>query len=121
MKNSLILQIHAYAIKKYTAQPEYLWSKYPEYSILRRKDNNKWFATIMKVHCEKLGINEKGLKEVINVKCHPNDVAILRSANGFLPAYHMNKENWITILLDGSVPIEIIFDLIDDSYNLIGK
>ena len=35
--------------------------------------------------------------------------------------YHMNKEHWISILLDGTVPIEKIYDLIDVSYDLKGK
>lgn len=38
-----------------------------------------------------------------------------------LPAYHMNKENWITILLDGTVSKGKICELIDISYELTGK
>lgn len=41
--------------------------------------------------------------------------------NGILPAYHMNKEHWITILLDGTVSKEKICELIDISYELTGK
>ncbi len=35
---------------------------------------------------------------------------------GIMPAYHMNKLHWITVLLDGTVPEERICDLIDISY-----
>ena len=31
----------------------------------------------------------------------------------------MNKEHWNTIILDGSLPNEMIFKMIDDSYNLV--
>jgi predicted DNA-binding protein (MmcQ/YjbR family) len=37
---------------------------------------------------------------------------------GFLPAYHMNKEHWLTVLLDNTVPEKEIYELIDDSYEL---
>lgn len=56
--------------------------------------------------------------EVLNVKCDPELASILRDENGILPAYHMNKEHWISILLDGSVSMEEIFQLLDTSYHL---
>ena len=37
---------------------------------------------------------------------------------GILPGYHMNKEHWISVVLDGSVAIEHIHELIQDSYAL---
>ncbi len=33
----------------------------------------------------------------------------------------MNKEHWNTIILDGNLPDELIYKLIDDSYNLVVK
>ena len=42
----------------------------------------------------------------------------LRQSAGYLPAYHMNKDSWITIVLDGTVPMKEICDLIDQSYFL---
>ena len=36
--------------------------------------------------------------------------------NGIIPAYHMNKQQWITVFLDGSVKKEQVFDLIDASF-----
>ena len=38
---------------------------------------------------------------------------------GFLPAYHMNKQNWISIILDGSVPDDKIFPLLGLSYDSV--
>lgn len=37
---------------------------------------------------------------------------------GFFPAYHMNKENWISILLDGTVSADEIKPLLELSYQL---
>lgn len=45
----------------------------------------------------------------------------LLEEKGFYPAYHMNKEHWITIFLDGSVDDEKILSLIDISYDLTVK
>mgnify|MGYP002554662185 CR=1 FL=1 len=57
--------------------------------------------------------------DILNVKCDPRMVGSLLGTTGFLPAYHMNKDKWISILLDGSVSKEEIFPLIDESYNLV--
>ncbi|MDO5539675.1 MAG: MmcQ/YjbR family DNA-binding protein [Eubacteriales bacterium] len=43
----------------------------------------------------------------------------LRQVQGFLPGYHMNKNNWISILLDGTVGEIKILDFLDRSYELI--
>ena len=40
---------------------------------------------------------------------------------GILPAYHMNKENWISILLDGTVDVEQIFTFLDMSFELTAR
>ena len=42
----------------------------------------------------------------------------LRTQNGFLPAYHMHKGHWISILLDGTVEKDRIFPLLDMSFAL---
>lgn len=66
-----------------------------------------------------LGLDGEGFVDVMNVKCDPILVGSLRLKNGFLPAYHMNKDKWISILLDGSVSKEEIFPLIDESHSLV--
>lgn len=42
----------------------------------------------------------------------------MRQEKGFLPAYHINKEKWISILLDGSADAELLKDLLDMSFQL---
>jgi len=37
------------------------------------------------------------------------------------PGYHMNKNHWNTIILDGTVPDKEIFSWIDHSYDLVMK
>lgn len=112
--------IFEYAAKTYRTAPEYLWAKYPDDAILRHSDNNKWYAVIMNVTKDKLGLG--GLDEVgiINVKCEPEMIGALRMTKGILPGYHMNKSNWVSVLLDGSVGEELIYNLLDRSYELTG-
>ena len=66
----------------------------------------------------KLGLKEEGETDFINLKCPPDMVSILRQSPPFLPAYHMNKTHWLTILLDHGVESEEIFKLLDWSYDL---
>ncbi len=89
--------------------------------VFRVKHNKKWFAIIMTIPAVKLGIKQEGFVNIMNLKNTPSDVFMLRAIEGIFPAYHMNKENWLTILLDGKLPIEMIFELIDQSYQIINK
>ena len=58
----------------------------------------------------------------ITLKCDPENAQILRGIHkSIIPGYHMNKEHWNTIVVDGSLPDELIYKLIDDSYNLVAK
>ena len=113
-------EIFEYVKKQYNTSPEYLWDKYPLYAVLKHNDN-KWYGIIMNVPKEKIGFVWKEEVDVLDVKCSPEMIGGLRKENGFLPAYHMNKENWITILLDGSVNEERIKQLIEFSYELTAR
>ena len=71
--------------------------------------NKKWFALIMNVN-DKL---------YLNVKTDPNYSDILRNTyNYIIPAYHMNKEHWNTIIVDEKVDWSLVKELIEQSYQL---
>jgi predicted DNA-binding protein (MmcQ/YjbR family) len=56
----------------------------------------------------------------VSVKCEPELAAQLRlSYVAIRPGYHLNKRHWNTITLDGSVPEQLVRDLIEDSYDLV--
>jgi predicted DNA-binding protein (MmcQ/YjbR family) len=56
----------------------------------------------------------------LSVKCDPELAAQLRSAYPAITAgYHLNKRHWNTIILDGSLPDEMVTDLLGDSYDLV--
>jgi predicted DNA-binding protein (MmcQ/YjbR family) len=56
----------------------------------------------------------------LSVKCDPELAVQLRSAYPAIgPGYHLNKRHWNTITLDGSLPDEMVTDLLGDSYDLV--
>lgn len=114
-------EIEKYIHQKYDALQEYPWPETPNCTTFKHKDNMKWFALIMDIPYEKLKIEKEGIVDVINLKNIPEMIGGLRKEEGILPAYHMNKEHWITVLLDGTVDKEEIFDLIDISFELTMK
>lgn len=106
-----------YIKKKYKVSPEYLWKKYPDYAVFRHSDNNKWFALQAAVYGDKLGMDTDKIVEVINLKVDDMFYRdILIGQDGIMPAYHMNKQHWVTVLLDGTVSEKQVYDLIDSSY-----
>lgn len=109
--------VFAHIKKKYKVSPEYPWRKYDDNAVFRHSDNKKWFALVMSVAREKLGLSGDGYVDVINLKV--DDMMLkdmLVRENGICRAYHMNKEHWITVLLDGTVEMDKIYDLIHGSY-----
>jgi len=106
-----------YAQERYGVEPEYLWAENPNFAVFRHSATQKWFAVIMDVPSNRLGLPGETLVDVMNVKCGPVMAGSLLTEKGFLPAYHMNKDHWISILLDGSVPDEQIFPLLELSYD----
>ncbi|WP_199432141.1 MmcQ/YjbR family DNA-binding protein [Qaidamihabitans albus] len=56
----------------------------------------------------------------VSLKCDPELAVQLRGAYPAITAgYHLNKRHWNTVVLDGSVPDELVRDMIEDSYDLV--
>lgn len=111
-------EIEEYINENYDILQEYPWKDTPNFTTFKHKNNKKWFALIMDIQYEKLKIEKDGIVNIINLKNIPEIIGGLRKEEGILPAYHMNKEHWITVLLDGTVPKQKIYELIDISYDL---
>lgn len=109
--------LFACAKRKYKVSPEYLWGRYPGYAVLRHGDNQKWFALIMDVPAGKLGLRGGGVTDIVNVKLRDPLLAdFLVRQEGFFRGYHISRGNWVSILLDGTVPLEEICRWLDESY-----
>lgn len=107
-----------YAQEQFGAEPDHPWARYPGNIVLRHSNNSKWYALFMDVPRNKLGLSGAGLVPVLNLKCDPILMGGLLAKPGILPAYHMSKTSWITVLLDSTISDEEIFTLLNLSYDL---
>ena len=112
-------KITEYIRDRYGVGPEYPWVKYDDNAVFRHEGNRKWFALIMDVRRDRLDPGDTSCEVISVINLKIADMALhdtLVHEKGIIPAYHMNKQNWITVYLDGSVPEEHVEDLIDVSY-----
>lgn len=98
-----------------------LWKKFSNYAVFRHPENGKWFALLMDPTWEELHLPGEGKTEILEVKCPANLKQELGGIPGILPAYRMNRNNWISVLADGSVPEEIIRRVLEASWQLTEK
>ena len=81
----------------------------PNWTVMRHKTNRKTFALIF----------ERQGHLWVNVKAEPQWGDFWKSTYpAVVPAYHMNKRHWVSIILDGSMTEEQVFPLIAESYAL---
>lgn len=79
---------------------------------MKHKKNKKWFALIMNVRGE----------EYLNIKTEAEYSELLRKSYDYIiPAYHMNKQHWNTIILSNKCDKKLIEELLDRSYELTKK
>ena len=107
-----------YARDRYGTEPDSPWEGHPRHAVLRHPENRRWYALVMELGKDRLGLSGDSACDVVNLKCAPEDVTALRLVEGILPAYHMNKDRWVSVLLDGSVSPELICELLDTSFRL---
>ena len=82
------------------------------WTVMRRRDTRKGFCWIF----------ERDGKIWVNIKMNPEWADFRRGIyESVIPAYHMNKRHWSSIILDGSVPINEIETMIEESYTLCDK
>lgn len=113
--------IIAYVRETYGDELEFLWAKTPDNAIWRRKDTQKWYAAVLTVSRSKLGLPSDGMAEIIDLRIEPEQMEATVDNKKYFPGWHMNKRSWYTIILDGSVPEEEIYNRIDRSYRLATK
>lgn len=92
--------ILAYVREKFGTEPEYPWARYPHYAVLRHQQGRKWYALIMDVPPDRLGLAGDGPVEIINLKSDGVLDLLISGTPGILP--------------------EELFALIDASHALTG-
>jgi predicted DNA-binding protein (MmcQ/YjbR family) len=101
------------SIKKYCLGKNGAVEEFPfDLTTMVFKVGNKIFALT--------DINDIPLR--LSLKCEPMYAVSLRQDfQAIIPGYHLNKEHWNTLILDGSIPDKLIRQLIDHSYELVYK
>lgn len=90
-----------------------IYEDYPfhdsNWTVMRHNENRKIFAWIY----------EREGYVWINVKCDLEWRDFWRRTyKSVVPGYHLNKEHWNSIILDGTVPDKDIQRMIEESYDL---
>ena len=111
-------EVTAYIFETYGTEPDHPFKMDDVSCVFRHIDNRKWFALTMNIPYRTLGMARAGNVDILNIKCESILIGSLRGKPGILPAYHMNKDNWITLLLDGSAERSDIEALLAMSYEL---
>lgn len=116
---NVIEEAKAYIKQTYHVEPKSPRRRYPNNQTFQDPKSGKCFAMFLPVEKRKLGLAEDGEIVVMNVKAEQELILLLSQAEGYRPGYHMNKQHWLSVFLDGTVPKEQIFDRIDESYRLV--
>lgn len=111
-------ELQTYIAETYNTDPDFPWESNPTFAVYRHRSNRKWFALVMDIPKSKLGLREDGDIDIVNLKCEPTLIGSLRLEKGFFPAYHMSKDKWVSVALDGSVDDEQLLFLLDMSFEL---
>jgi predicted DNA-binding protein (MmcQ/YjbR family) len=78
-------------------------------------------TSVFKVGGKMFALSQLGADELrISLKCEPALAEQLREAHAeVIPGYHLNKRHWNTVIIEGSLPEQMIKDMIEDSYDLV--
>ena len=85
------------------------------------EEGGKWYALMMEVPLQKLGVSSQADALILNVKIHPEDKERLIASDGIFEAYHMNKKHWISIALNVCTDDALIKECIYTSYKCVTK
>ena len=114
-------------LDRFGIEPDYPFAGDFVTAVFRRKDNLKWFAIVMSVDAKKLkigaygelDIGAYGELDIVNLKCTDEDREALSQTEVVLPAYHMNKKRWLSVILDEQEDFdEKLSELVQKSFNL---
>lgn len=110
-------QLNQYITEKYSTLAEYPWASEPSYAVYRHENNKKWFAVIMDISKRKLGPKDDEIISVVNLKIETSLIGQLLGNDGIYPAYHMNKNHWITVELTDKTTAEQLSWLLEMSFD----
>lgn len=110
-----------YIANEYGVEPEFLWPEQsPNFCVFRNARNKKWFGIIMVIPGTKLGLETEAEVEIIDLRFDKGQALDFATSNeNIFPGWHMNKRNWITLVLDDRMSDEAVFGLVDKSFGVV--
>lgn len=120
-KSAQALKLIEFISERFSDAPEFLWEKFPNYAVFRRKDNRKWYAVIMTIPRSKLKLDGNEELEILNLRVEPEKLDKIFDGEKYFRGWHMNKKSWLTLRLDGYLTFEEISARLVESYRLAAK
>ena len=112
------VELEAYICDVYGVKLERPFADDQSIVVFRHEGNRKWFAAVMSIKASRLGIESDRMIEIVNLKCNVELTAELCEEDGIYPGYHMSKRYWISVVLDAATDDELLYSLIEESYDL---
>jgi len=92
------------------------------YGVFRYHSNKKWYGLVMNIKKSALGVDSEDHVDVINVRIDENNRDNIINNKNIFPSYHMNKQKWVSIVLDDTLTDEEVMSYINYSRNfMMGK
>ena len=111
----------AHVKKTYGNELEFLWKKFSDNAVYRRADTRKWYGVILTVPRRKLEGASNEIVEILDFRIRPEEMQNIVDGKRYFPGWHMNKKSWCTVILDGAIPLEEIYERLAESYALAVK
>ena len=93
--------------------------KYHDYVVIRRRDNQKWFAGIFNIHGQQVGLDTNESLDVVNLKCDSDLIPNLIHESVFYLADPMNKQHWISVDIEKYEDVKKLKLIVNMSYRLV--
>lgn len=107
-----------YLSSHYGSEPDFPWEDSKDYAVYRL-ENGKWFALLMKVPFNKLGINSDEPVWIVNMKADEDKIPEMIDKRSIFPAWHMTKKHWISVLLTCATDFDRLCELTERSRELV--
>ena len=110
--------------EEFGEKPDYPFSTAPSYGVFRNTSNKKWYGLIMNVSRDKvtnIPSDKNVAAEILNLKTVPEKIPDLIKVDGIYKCYHMNKDSWLSVLLDETLSDDTVMELLRESKRLTDK
>ena len=106
-------------------QPEFVFKRLPDYAVFRESGSQKWYGLVMNIPRSRLTNKKARASEervdIIDLRCTTDQRSHLLTHQGIHPGYHINKKNWLSVVLDDTIPDHKLFQLVRRSRHILTK